>query len=359
MGRFKDVVFHASKAAGLFRVSKLLTRNRLRILCYHGTALQEEADFRPQLFIRPHQFEARLRYLHERRFPVLQLDEALRRLEDGALPKNATVITIDDGFHSTYLHAFRELKKRGFPATVYVTTYYAQKGNPVFRLAAQYLFWATKRPTLSLDTLGLGISGEARLDSPDEKERTTWRIIEHAEQQLDEPARKQLIDRLAAQLDVAFGEVEQQRLLALMTADELSELAREGIDLQLHTHRHRFPEEPELVRREIEENRALLEPIAGRTLEHFCYPSGVYSPKQFPILEQLGVKSATTCELGLNTRKTPRLALKRFLDGSNISDIEFEAEMNGFSELLREARGAVNTLRRKLRPQQALAAVSA
>jgi hypothetical protein len=53
------------------------------------------------------------------------------------------------------------------------------------------------------------------------------------------------------------------------------------------------------------------------------------------------VISATTCDTGLNHSDAPPLTLDRFLDGNNISWIEFKAEMSGFSDLLRKARSGL------------------
>ena len=39
--------------------------------------------------------------------------------------------------------------------------------------------------------------------------------------------------------------------------------------------------------------------------------------------------------LGMNPRGTKKLCLKRFIDGEDVSQIEFEAEVYGFAELLR------------------------
>jgi hypothetical protein len=55
-------------------------------------------------------------------------------------------------------------------------------------------------------------------------------------------------------------------------------------------------------------------------------------------LAALGVKSATTIEPGLNYPDTPRFALRRLMDGHPVSDIEFEAEMTGFMEIVRALR---------------------
>ncbi len=102
------------------------------------------------------------------------------------------------------------------------------------------------------------------------------------------------------------------------------------------------------VRREIDDNRAVLEPIVGRPCDHLCYPSGVYTPDQWPWLEACAIASATTCELGLNDRCTPRFGLRRFLDSETVSEIEFEAEISGFAELIRRARSVLLPGRRSV-----------
>ena len=62
------------------------------------------------------------------------------------------------------------------------------------------------------------------------------------------------------------------------------------------------------------------------------------------MLAALDIRSATTCEIGLAHRATPRYALPRILDSSRVSQIEFEAEMCGFGEL---ARGLKALVRRR------------
>jgi hypothetical protein len=97
-----------------------------------------------------------------------------------------------------------------------------------------------------------------------------------------------------------------------------------------------------MIESEIAENRRFLQRAVSYPLEHFCYPSGVYGLHQAEWLAELGVKSATTIEPGLNYRNTSHFALRRLVDGGPVSDIEFAAEMTGFMEVVR-------VLRRRLR----------
>jgi hypothetical protein len=93
-----------------------------------------------------------------------------------------------------------------------------------------------------------------------------------------------------------------------------------------------------MVQSEIAENRRFLQRTVSHPLEHFCYPSGVYGLHQAEWLTELGVKSATTIEPGLNYRGTSHFALRRLVDGGPVSDIEFAAEMTGFMEVVRVLR---------------------
>jgi peptidoglycan/xylan/chitin deacetylase (PgdA/CDA1 family) len=121
---------------------------------------------------------------------------------------------------------------------------------------------------------------------------------------------------------------------------EAATLPAQGVDLQLHTHRHRFPgRDPEALADEIEANRASLNRFAAGPFRHLCYPSGEYDRDAFPQLAALGIVSATTTVPGMNGAGTPPLELRRFLDSENCSPIRFEAELSGFLELVRGAFG--------------------
>ena len=347
--RLKQSLYAGARAAGLFRLSRLLTRDALRIVCWHGTSLADEHRVFPGLFLSPDDLERRLLALH--RYPVLPLEEAVRRLRAGTLPPAAVALTIDDGFRGTLRHAWPALQRHGFPATLYATTYHVEHGTPVFRLLVQWAFHESREPVLDLSQLGVGMVGAVRMTPGAGRTEAMWRLIRHAEERLSEPERQALADRIAAALEVDLGPVRQGRWLSLASAGELRAAAGEGLDLQLHTHRHRFPTSRALALRELRDNRAVLEPLAGRPLRHFCYPSGYFRPVHLGWLEEAQVESATTCDPGMNRRGDSLLTLRRFLDSAETSQIEFEAELAGFSELLRRGRALFLRIRgRPVRP---------
>jgi peptidoglycan/xylan/chitin deacetylase (PgdA/CDA1 family) len=335
----KRLLYRVCKWTGCFHLARWSTRRGLRILAYHGFATGDELEFIPLLFMDPAVFRQRMQYLVRHGYPVLPLDEAVERLSKGTLPAAATVITFDDGFDSIRKMALPVLKDLGLPATIYVTTYYCLKGAPIFRLVIQYMFWKTSRTELDLSGLGMDEIGKAQFPDTASADEVAWTIIRCGESQMDEPQRVRLCEELGRRLGVDYAEIVRRRFLTLMTEDELRETSQAGIDIQLHTHRHVLPIEAELVRREIEDNRRFLEPLTGHRLRHFCYPSGIHHEDHLRPLAEAGVVSGTTCDSGLNYADTPPLTLHRFVDDdTNVSWIEFEAEMSGFGDLLRKAR---------------------
>lgn len=329
-----------SKALGLFYLSRLLTKNGLRILCYHGLALTDESEFRPGLFLRPEKFERRMQFLSENNFPVLSLDEAMERLERNTLPPCATVITFDDGFYSVYAIAMETLKKHRFPATLYLASYYFLKGTPLYHYVVSYMFWKTSKKVVDLSEIGVPALVGTTVDLSNSKMRLRVEEIikDYGVTACDEPTRCAITDKLGECLGVDYQEIVERRILSLINSQEAVEMEANGIDIQLHTHRHDFPNYYSGASRELSDNKAAIEPILGRRLHHFCYPYGIWSREHWKALRDAGVKTATTCDPGLVYRHTPKYALKRILDGSPFSQIEFEAKMYGHVEFVRYAK---------------------
>jgi peptidoglycan/xylan/chitin deacetylase (PgdA/CDA1 family) len=345
----KRAFLFASRWVGLFAVARRLTRRQVRILCYHGFALADEAEFRPGMFLKLSTLSRRLDYLQRIGARVLPLAEAVDGLCTGGLPELPVVITIDDGFFSTLAAARSQLATRSLPATLYVTSYYAEKQTPIFRLLVAYMFWKTEANELALSTLLGEPSATVDLADHTAAEAAMRHIVDYGERQLDDAGRCRLAGVLGRMLGVDYDEVAGWRLFNLLNQRELGELEAMGIDIELHTHRHCLPLDEAGTSREVADNRAWLGQAVRSRLEHFCYPSGDWSAEQLPWLAALGVKSAATCDVGLNRTGAEPLALRRWLDDESISQIEFEAEVSGYLELLRLGRGRLRAAVRRSR----------
>ncbi len=333
----KRKVLAAARALGLFALAQRLTARGLRIVCYHGVALADEQQFQPKLFISDAVFRQRIAFLRTRGYPVLTLADAVERLGSGTLPAHATVITFDDGWLGTGTLAAPILAEAQFPSTLYVTTRDVLDGVPVLNVAVRYLLWAG-RAAGRIESLPYGIDGSCDLGDRAQREVLATAICDHGGQ-LEPAARLTLMESLASELNIDWDRFRRLRLCQLMDLAMLARLPAAGMDLQLHTHTHRFPgQDRAAAADELQRNRDALAPAAASALVHFCYPSGEYHPGQFSWLQASGMRSATTCLSGFNYPDTERMELRRFLDGENISQLEFEAEMSGFLELLRRVR---------------------
>lgn len=336
------IILRIAKLAGLFAASRRLTAGDLRILCYHGAALRDEHHFSPGLFMSKATFAARMDFLVRRGYPVIGLEEAIAGLPGGDWPAGATVITIDDGWFGTYRHMAPVLRALGLPATLYVASYYLEKQTQVFNVAVNYVLWRADGQTLQLASVHEGLDGCYQLDDAYQRAAASHRLAELAESFGSAHERQALFRRLCEALGIDADDLERERICAFLHIEEAQALRRDGVDIQLHSHRHRFPAESfETALTEIADNRRALAPLGNAVLQHFCYPSGEYEQEQLAWLPRLGIASATTIEAGFTRAGDSPYELRRFLDSERVSPLEFEAEMSGFFELIRRCGYAI------------------
>jgi peptidoglycan/xylan/chitin deacetylase (PgdA/CDA1 family) len=307
---------------------------RLLIIGYHGTSLEDEHLWRPSLYIDRQKLHQRFEFLKTAHCSVLPLGEALQRLHAGDLPARSVALTFDDGTYDFYRQAYPLLKDYGFPATVYQTTYYTSVERPVFNLICSYMLW-TRRNEVIADGRDVGLQGHLDLRSASGRSEVMRGLIQLSERDQQSALQKdEIAAQLARVLKIDYDQLKAKRILQLMNGSEVAEIAKNSVDVQLHTHRHRTPEEEALFRKEIRDNRFRIQELTATQPNHFCYPSGVYRPAFLPWLRDERVVSATTCDAGLATRRSEILLLPRFLDSQNCKQIEFESWVAGAGDLL-------------------------
>ncbi len=335
IGTTKQGIFRVAKGIG---VMSLVTRSgwrrrRLLIVCYHGVSLDDEHEWNPWLYMRQDLFRRRMQAL-ARNSQVLPLDEGVRRLYDGTLPNAAVAITVDDGAFDFLARAWPVLDELSLPVTVYQTTFYSEFNRPVFDTFASYLLWKGRRPRVSLEGLIPG-AGASDLSDAAGRARIHAMLLQHARaQEWNADEKDARLDALAERLDVDIGDLRRRRVLHLLNTDEIAMLASRGVDFQMHSHRHRTPDEAQEFSREIDENRIRLERLTQRPAKHYCYPSGVYRRRYLTWLRDADVHSATTCDPGMATVSSEPLLLPRLVDTEHLTDLTFEAWSSGLADLL-------------------------
>jgi peptidoglycan/xylan/chitin deacetylase (PgdA/CDA1 family) len=340
MGRLQILALYVVRALGGFAFAQHLTRHRLRILCYHGFSLGDEHVVAPYMFMRAETFERRLKILAKRRIPVIALDEAVEKLKTGKINSSEAVITLDDGWTSNLTVAAPLLKKYQYPACVYVTTEHLDSRTEAFNVIALYLILRSGRPSLTLSGIHPIVDGT--YDIGEDPYAGAVSLIAASEKAFSSSERPKLLEPIASALGAELSDVLKSGRFRLVQRGEIQQLLHEGLDVQLHTHTHRLPDDFGGVSREIEQNRAELRAITGREPTHFCYPSGIYSDRHPEWLAKLGIVSATTCDPGLNGPDASTMLLKRYLDNDRTPAISFEAEVCGLRELARQFRTALS-----------------
>ena len=336
MKRLKRAALKSAKIAGISRLvrNSRWRRQRLLILAYHGISSLDEHEWNYTQYMPPEVLRSRFQQLRDLRCAVLPLDEAVARLRTGDLPERAVAITFDDGFADFHSQAFPLIREFDLPATLYLTTFYSQFNRPVFDLMVAYLLWKGRNATLDLEPL-IGAAGRFNLREAATRNAARLAILGFAQQQEFSAEQKDtLVSELARALRVDYETLLEKRILQNLTPVEVRELAANGIDVQLHTHRHRTPQDRGLFMREIEDNRTSIRSMTGKQATHFCYPSGVYHPMFFPWMSEAGIVSATTCEPGIASADSHLLLLPRIVDSPALGPIEFESWLTGVSAAL-------------------------
>jgi Polysaccharide deacetylase. len=328
------VFLKISKCIGLFEISKLITSKKLRIVCYHNFSSNcDIISWRPELHITPETFIKRIEYINRSNYCILQLDDAVRFLKNRTYNCNLPiVITIDDGWSSILKLAHKIFREHSVVYTVYLTSWYCKNNNPIFNLAVPFVLWKAEKSGFELKKINLPVKiNDDKLYNHDDLSKV---ITNYANENLSIGERKNLLADICSQVMFDYDDLCKNKELSLVDCSELKCLVNDGVDIQLHTHTHKWPYDEDAADLEISKNRLFIEDMTRKHPDHFCYPSGVWDKVQFKFLDKNKIKSAVTCDAGLNDYNTNMYALHRLLDSENKQQIVFEAELSGFIFIL-------------------------
>ena len=138
---------------------------------------------------------------------VLDLRDALDMLQRDALPDRAVVLTFDDGTYDFHRVAWPILKEYGYPATLYLTTYWVTLSRPVVPGIWSYLLWKKRgfvyrAPTFLGDPVQLDLTSDAGVS------KGLDRLVSTADaKNLDGMQRDAVTQELAEALGVDYEEI--------------------------------------------------------------------------------------------------------------------------------------------------------
>jgi peptidoglycan/xylan/chitin deacetylase (PgdA/CDA1 family) len=336
----KRQTLQAARKGGLLSIARESSwrGRRLLILGYHGVSTDDEHEWDGELYIPPSLLRRRFTALRDGGYAVLPLGEAVQRMYAGSLPARAVVLTFDDGAYDFLSQACPLLEEFGFPATVYLTSYYSVVQRPVFNTMLRYMLWKARGQRLDASDITIA-GGSLTLTTAAERDFAFSEIAQaNVSKGLSGEEKDRVLSVVAERLSLDYGKWLERRFLHLMSPADVARLPR-SVSVELHTHRHRVPTESEAFAREIDENRQAILSMTGEPpATHFCYPSGVTHPSFPGWLRELGVVSATTCFPGIASPSSDPLYLPRLIDTVNVTDVEFESWLTGASAFLPRRR---------------------
>lgn len=144
----------------------------------------------------------------------------------------------------------------------------------------------------------------------------------------------------------------QPPLLSWHDIDALQRSSR--LDFQAHTLTHRkltaLPSRS--AAREISQSKRDLEDRTGRSVDAFCYPAGVFGPRERQFTVDSGYRIALTCEPGVNRTDTDRFTLRRTAVERYDSLADFRARLAGVHDRPLPGRTLLRRLRYGVGPDR-------
>jgi peptidoglycan/xylan/chitin deacetylase (PgdA/CDA1 family) len=297
--------------------------------------------FNGKLFCTGQHVRGRLQWLKQAGFSPLTLGEAVDAIKNGASDvKLPIVITVDDGWYSSKADIIEPALASGFPVTLYVATEVLQNASPVIDVAVNYIIWRAHRTSIVIRGLGSPVDGPYDLSDSAARNALASRAIEWISTVKAIPgAAGKAMESFSQALGLSSEELAlHSRRFHYMTAAELHAVAQQGCAVELHGHGHFYPMgRPDLLRADIEQCRNILVSLGFATPRHYCFPSGEHDGHAAAVLQALQIDSGTTCSPAL-VRTGGRVStayLPRYLDGGNVSMLEFQAMVSGFDHVLR------------------------
>ena len=337
MRTLKELAYWLLVLSGLCWVATRLNRRKLLVLLYHGVdsgSLDPLMNF-DGLHVRRERFEQQMNYLAAH-YRVVPLDQLLDGRPGPDRGKPLAAITADDGYSNLYHHAYPVLKRLSLPATVFVITDYLQSGRARWWDRMRAMVAATRIPAVRVP-LG-GTPRWLPLGTVAEKQ-AALRAVARELQSLPPGRREALLARLAADLRVEGLALATPRSLG---ADQLREMASDGISIGSHGHSHDsflHLNRAQLLA-ELAESKRVLESVMERPVPWLAYPYGDFSPEVAAAAAEAGYRGACTTIEQLNNGIPDPFAVRRMGVDDNMTLAHFIVATSGLRDFLKELRRA-------------------
>ena len=284
-----------------------------------------------QLAVSAENFEAHVKLLKQK-YNVVTHEELLYQVSRKSFRNKQVCITFDDGYLDNYTTAKPILEKYQCPATFFISTYFLQKGQPYWWDELQELiFSSTKLPSPFLFSLRgeeiniiLDDGGHLTEEQREKQNKWIWSDKPPTERcrlyfslwEKMRPLPQQEIEDLLYSLKKMIGvdSVNLSQFLP-MTISNLKEMSNsQYLHIGMHTHTHPVlsVQSATIQKKELVENKNILEEACGRPMQTLSYPHGRFNADTLSIAQELNIQSAFTTDAALVNPSTGLLEIPRY-----------------------------------------------
>ena len=308
--RVAGLLHRAGALQALMRARRFVPFPTVSIITYHHVNEHlPDYPFDPEVAdATPAQFRWQMETVARYGTPI-GVDDLLRALDGGSLPRNSVMVTFDDGYQSCHDIALPILRAVGVRATFFVATSY---------ITDRKLYWWEQISMLVNRARRPGTITYPRpvvLAPRNPRTRVKLNDLIKNTPNLDLP---RFLTDIAVALDVEWN-VETEIAAAndlIMTWDHVRALARAGMDVESHSRSHRVLQtlDAATLHSELAGSRADLETQLGRRVRAIAYPVGRRIGRADHIRKALtaaGYLVGLTNASGVNVLMPP--ALRRFV----------------------------------------------
>jgi peptidoglycan/xylan/chitin deacetylase (PgdA/CDA1 family) len=299
-----SVLYYSGALRFLSFLRRLRGGESVYVLGFHRVLTEQEAhrsNSLPGMILHESTFAALLEYLG-RRFRFVSLETFLSEGTVGrGQGKPRCLVTFDDAWSDTYTRAAPVLERLKIPAVVFVPTSAigAPEGFWVEQLAGAWQN-APMRERVAAAVRETSRRGDAVLEDAVE-------FLKHM------PAEKR--ENVLAGMFAPNGDGSEQGVDAMMTWEQVADIARRGIEIGSHTETHPLLtyEDDARVSRELRVSRQLLAQKLGADVCAFAYPNGDWDPRVRELVVRAGYSCAFTTEPGCYESGGDPYGIPRFL----------------------------------------------
>jgi len=321
-------MFELLWASQLPALIRRLSTSKGVIFTLHRVLPDDPADFSPNaiLQVRPEFLEFTIQRVRELGLDIVDLDEAIRRIEDPERTRPFVVFTFDDGYRDNLRYALPVLRRTQCPFTLYVPTALVDGVGEIWWQALEDII--AQQEAVAVTYLGETdyLPTKTLAEKNEAYDQIYWRM-----RAMPEPDRVALIRALATQygldLDAHCREL-------IMNWSELKTFAGEQLcTIGAHTvHHYELKKLPEAeARNEIEQSVRIIKAQFGIAPVHLSYPIGgpaSAGEREFAIAKELGLRSAVTTRPGglyhrhaQNLHALPRVSLNGLFQSRRYVDV--------------------------------------